>query len=118
MLAKTATKEPELLDGFNLEETLMTETTIDGEVMKESIIGEMGGGRRRSTRSTTKAIEAAAGDRPNVNGKENLKMQLRLFSHNFVENLFPQATLCKAARCAGCMPDLGCISTGANFQLV
>ena len=43
MLAKTATKEPELLDGFNLEETLMTETTIDGEVMKESIIGEVGG---------------------------------------------------------------------------
>ena len=46
MLAKTATKEPELLDGFNLEETLMTETTIDGEVMKESIIGEVGGHRQ------------------------------------------------------------------------
>ena len=44
MLAKTATtKEPELLDGFDLEETLMTETTIDGEVMKESITGEVGG---------------------------------------------------------------------------
>ena len=64
-LAKnTTTKEStmeELLAG-DLEETLMTETTIDGEVMKESIIGEVGGGRRRSTRSTTKAIEAAAGE--------------------------------------------------------
>ena len=44
------------------DETLITETTIDGEVMKESIIGEVGGGSRRSTRSTTKAIEASAGD--------------------------------------------------------
>ena len=65
LLAKnTTTKEStmeELLAG-DLEETLMTETTIDGEVMKESIIGEVGGGRRRSTRSTTKAIEAAAGE--------------------------------------------------------
>ena len=52
----------ELLAG-DLEETLVTETTIDGEVMKESIsIGEVGAGRRRSTRSTTKAIKAAEGD--------------------------------------------------------
>ena len=80
LLAKNATKEAtmeELLAGD--EETLMTETTIDGEaspsivVMKESVVGEMGGGRRRSTRSTTKAIEAAAGE--NRDGK-TFKMHL------------------------------------------
>ena len=63
LLAKTAPKESTMLELLACnEETLITETTIDGEVMKESIIGEVGGGRRRSTRSTTKAIEASAGD--------------------------------------------------------
>ena len=45
LLAKNTPKESsmeELLAG-DLEETLVTETTIDGEVMKESIIGEVGG---------------------------------------------------------------------------
>ena len=63
LLAKTAPKESTMLELLACnDETLITETTIDGEVMKESIIGEVGGGSRRSTRSTTKAIEASAGD--------------------------------------------------------
>ena len=38
MLAKTAmAKEAELLYTFDLEETLMTETTIDGEVMIDKL---------------------------------------------------------------------------------
>ena len=73
LLAKNATsKEATTMEELLAEETLLTETTIDGEVspaivevMKESNIGEVGAGRRRSTRSTTKAIEAAAGDQSN-----------------------------------------------------
>ena len=60
--AKTATKEatnPELLHA-NDSETLMPEKTIaDGEVTKESMVGEVGGGRRRSTTKATETAGAA-----------------------------------------------------------